>query len=188
MDKKNMNEDKRTNEEIRKEIEQLEKLIEKVREQNKKNRKKSPGGRPILKINLAAVYSRNFYINLLIAFLINFITVFVLVRLLGHLFISKNVNDMVLMGVIFGFSVFEELYKKYLFKYHMQIVIYSVGTIFFLLNMIYFYAVDYALFGFTWFISAYHPIIFVIIFGFVRYVVKQLYKRLDILLSRRNKR
>lgn len=188
MDEKKQEQDKRTNEEIRKEIEQLEKLIEKVREQNKNNRKKRPPGLPVLKINLAAAYSRNFYINLLISFLMNFITAFILIRLMGQLFISDNVNDMVLMGIIFGFSLYEELYKKYLLKHYMQIVIYSVGTIFFLLNVVYFYAIDYSLFQFSWFISAYHPIVFVIVFGVVRYVIKQLYRRLDILLSRRYKR
>mgnify|MGYP000563176923 CR=1 FL=1 len=184
-DKKNKH-DKKSNEEIRKEIEELEKLIKKVREQNKKKRQKqSPN--PILRINLAAVYSRNFYVNLIISFLVNFITAFLLMRIMGHLFVSDLVNDLNLMAIIFGLSLYEELYKKYLFKKHMQIVIYSVGTIFFLLNIMYFYVIDYLFYGFRWFISPFHPILFVIVFVFLRYIIKVIYKRLEYVVSRRKR-
>jgi len=92
---------------------------------------------------------------------------------------------LVLMGIILGFSVFEELYKWYLFKRHMALVIYSMGTIFFLLNVVYFYVIDYMMFDFSWFISAYHPIIFVIVYGVIRYGIKDLYKRLERLIYHR---
>lgn len=182
------NKDERTNEEIRKEIEQLEELIEKVRKQNKKNRKQRQPGVPILRINLAAAYSRNFYVNLIISFLMNFIAAFVLIKLMGDLFVSNIANDMMLMAVILGFSIFEELYKKYLFKYHMQIVIYSVGTIFVLLNILFFYLVDYLVFDFGWFISPYHPILFIIVFSVIRYVMKRAYKSIDRFINKKHKR
>ena len=64
MEDKNKKDDKKSNEEIRKEIEELEKLIKKVKEQHKKQKNEFGGPKPILKINLGSVYSRNFYINL----------------------------------------------------------------------------------------------------------------------------
>ena len=190
MSDKDNNKDKKSKEEIRKEIEELEKLIEKVKKQNEENKKKFGGGRnPILKINLAAVYSRNFFINLIISFLINFITFFIIIKSLGDLFISSLSNDMYLLIIVLGFTLFEELYKKYLFKRHMQIVIYSVGTIFFLLNLLYLYFIDLIVFGSDFaFISAYHPIIFIIVFSFLRYIIKVVYKRIELFVNHRSRR
>jgi len=188
MNDQNKNEDKKTNEEIRKEIEQLEKLIEKVKEQNKKKKRNNGPGNPILRINLAAVYSRNLYINLIIGFLVNFITFFVISRVIGHLFFDGAYNDIHLILVVIGLTLFEELYKKILFKFFMPVVIYSVGTIFFLLNVLYFYLVDSIFFGFRWFISAYHPILFVLTYTFFRYMIKLLYKQLEIYINKNSRR
>ncbi|QLY40504.1 hypothetical protein HF295_06420 [Hujiaoplasma nucleasis] len=187
MDEKNKNDDKKTNEEIRKEIEQLEKLIEKVKEQNKEKKKQKR--RPaILRINLAAIYSRNPYINIVISFLINVITVFLITKIIGHLFFDGSYNDLQIMLIILGLTLFEEVYKNYLFKKHMATVIYSVGTIFLLLDMFYFYIIDYIFFDFRWFIDAYHPILFVITFAFFRYIIKFLYKKTDNFINRLNRR
>ncbi|MFO7968884.1 MAG: hypothetical protein ACQERX_00365 [Bacillota bacterium] len=189
MSDKNNDKDKKSKEEIRKEIEDLEKLIEKVKKQNEQNRKKYGGRNPILKINLAAVYSRNFIINLIISFLINFITFFIIINVLEELFISNLTNDLYLLIIVFGLTLYEELYKKYLFKKHMQIVIYSIGTIFFLLNVLYLYFVDLIVFGSSFsFISAYHPIIFIIVFSFLRYVIKVIYKRIELFVNRKSRR
>jgi hypothetical protein len=177
--------EKKTNEEIRKEIEQLEKLIEKVKEQNKQ---KQRGPKLPIRVNLSAVYSRNFYIHFIISFLINFIAMFILLQWIGHLFVDGPYNDMMLMGIILGFTLFEELFKKYLLKKHMSIVIYSVGTIYLLLNMIYFYIIDYMFFGFRWFISSYHPILFVLTFAVFRFVIKWFYKIVERFLYKRNRR
>ncbi|MCF7924261.1 MAG: hypothetical protein K9L64_04035 [Candidatus Izimaplasma sp.] len=186
MSDKNNDKEKKSKEEIRKEIEELEKLIEKVKKQNEQNRKKYGGRNPVLKINLAAVYSRNFFVNLIISFLINFIAFFIIIKVIGHLFLSSLNNDLYLLVIVFGLTLFEELYKKYLFKKHMQIVIYSVGSIFFLLNVIYLYFIDLLIFGKEFsFISPYHPIIFIIVFGFLRYFIKVIYKRANVLLNRK---
>lgn len=188
MDDKNKKDEKKTNEEIRKEIEELEKLIEKVKKENRNQKSSFGGQKPILKINLGTVYSRNFYINLIISFLINFITIFLLIKALGHLFISGINNDIFLLVMVFAFSLFEEVYKSYLLKKHVQIVIHSVGTIFFLFNIIFFYVVDFLFFDFTLFISPFHPIIFVIIFSFFRYIIKTIYKQIEVIISRKKKR
>lgn len=185
---KKTSEDRKTNEEIRKEIEQLEKLIEKVKEQNRKNKKKQMPSNPVLRINLAAVYSRNVYVNLVIGFLINFIAIFLISRLIGHLFFSGAYNDVQLLSIILGLTLFEELYKKVLFKKYMSIVVYSVGTIFFLLNVIYFYLIDYLVFDFRWFSSSYHPVLLVITFVFFRYIIKVIYKRIETYINKRGRR
>ncbi len=187
MDEKNKSKDKKTNEEIRKEIEQLEKLIEKVKEQNKQKQqqKRRP---PVLRINLASVYSRIPYVNFIISFLINLITAFIITKVIGHLFFDGSYNDLDMILIILGLSVFEELYKKYLFKKYMSIVIYSVGTIFLLMNVLYFYLIDYVFFSFRWFISSYHPVLFVITFVFFRYFIKLFYKKTEVFINRRNRR
>jgi hypothetical protein len=187
MDDKNKKNDKKTNEEIRKEIEELEKLIGKVKEQNKKNKKGFGGRNPIIKINLAAVYSHSTLINFIISFLVNFITALVLIKIIGHLFVSNFTNDLYLMFVIFGFTLFEELYKRYLFKRHMQIVIYSVGTIFLLINIIYFYSIDFLFFGFGLFISSYHHVLFVLVFMFLRFLIKHVYKLIEQFVNKKKR-
>lgn len=187
MSDKNKKNDKKTNEEIKKEIEQLEKLIEKVKEQNKKNKKGFGGGRPIIKINLAAVYSHSPVINFIISFLVNFITALVLIKVIGHLFISNFTNDLYLMLIIFGFTLFEEFYKKYLFKRHMQIVIYSVGTIFMLINIIYFYSIDFLFFNFGLFLSSYHHVLFVLVFMFLRFLIKHVYKQIERFINKKKR-
>ncbi|QWC00012.1 hypothetical protein KHQ88_00095 [Mycoplasmatota bacterium] len=187
MSEKNNNKDKKTNEEIRKEIEELEKLIEKVKEQNKKNKNNMGGRNPIIKINLASVYSRSRLINFIISLLVNLITALVLVKLIGHLFVTGLTNDVYLILVIFGFTLFEELYKKYMFKKHMQIVIFSVGTIFILINMIYFYSIDFLFFGFGLFISSYHHILFVLVFMFLRFGIKHIYKQIELYINKKKR-
>ncbi|HKL47351.1 MAG TPA: hypothetical protein VJ878_01680, partial [Candidatus Izemoplasmatales bacterium] len=156
--------------------------------QNKRNKKKNSPNNPILRINLAAVYSRNIYINLIIGFLINFIAFFVLTRLIGHLFFDGTYNDVHILIIVLGLTFFEEVYKKVLFKKYMPIVIYSVGTIFFLLNVIYFYLIDLFFFGFRWFIDAYHPILFVVTFSVFRYIIKIIYKRIEIYINKNGRR
>lgn len=188
MDNKNKNDDKKTNEDIRKEIEELEKLLKRVQEQNKDKINQVGGPNPIIRINLGTVYSRNFYVNLIISFLINFITMFVMVKIIGHLFITGINNDLYLLAIVFAFSLFEEYYKAYLLKKHLQIVLYSVGTIFFLLNILFFYLVDFLFFGSKLFISPFHPILYIIVFSFFRYIIKIAYKQVELIVSRKKKR
>ena len=183
MDDKNKKDDKKTNEEIRKEIEHLEQLIDKVKE-DQQRKKRQNGGPRVLKINLAAIYSRNLYFNFIIGFLINYIAFFALTKILGHLFISGNYNDLDLLAIVLGFTVFEELYKKYLFKKHMAMVVYSVGSVFLLMNVLFLYIVDYLFFDFRWFIGPVYPILFILIFVLFRYVIKILYKQTEILVGR----
>jgi hypothetical protein len=163
---------------IRKEIEELEKLIEQVKKQNeeeKKKQKKNLGPRRqiVMKINLGMEYSGNIFINLLISFLINFLIIFGLLNIFDFAYVS-DITYVILISLILTF--YEELYRQYLVRNFMSIVIFSSGLIFFLMNLLLFYFLDLAIFRNNfYFNSHWDPIIFVMFLHFVRIIVRSLY-------------
>ncbi len=171
---------------IRKEIEELEKLIEKVKKQNEEDKKKQRDElkatkRPVVHINLSANYSSNFIINFIAGFLINFIVIFLLLKLFTF---AEFDNDYYLLILSFAFTLYEDVYKTYLMKKHLQIVIYSSGLIFFLMNLIFFYFMDLVVFGDSFsFVDSLYPILFVIVLQAVRMFFKNIYIRLYRLIS-----
>lgn len=165
---------------IRKEIEELEKLIEQVRKQNEEEKQKQkknvgPRGPVVIKINLGMEYSRNIYVNLLISFVVNFLIIFGLFELINFAYIADPIY-LVLISLILTF--YEELFRRYLVKNFMSIVVFSSGLIFFLMNLILFYFIDLVIFrNQFYFNSHWDPIIFVMFLHFIRTIVKIIYIR-----------
>lgn len=165
---------------IRKEIEELEKLIEQVRKQNEEEKQKQkknvgPRGPVVIKINLGMEYSRNIYVNLLISFVVNFLIIFGLFELINFAYIADPIY-LVLISLILTF--YEELFRRYLVKNFMSIVVFSSGLIFFLMNLILFYFIDLVIFRDQfYFNSHWDPIIFVMFLHFIRTIVKIIYIR-----------
>ncbi|MBI9008407.1 MAG: hypothetical protein JEZ05_00105 [Tenericutes bacterium] len=164
---------------IRKEIEELEKLIDRVKKQNEEERKKytkKPKG-TIVKINLASVYSHNFWVNMIFSFLINFIVIFSILKLFNFALIT---DDTFIIYIVFIFTVLEEFYRKYLFTKQVKIVLFTSGLIFTLINIVIFYLLDIFVFSTQFSFNSYlDPIAFVILFQVIRAFIKNVYVRIN---------
>ncbi|XMB71500.1 hypothetical protein RJI07_05130 [Mycoplasmatota bacterium WC30] len=164
---------------IRKEIEELEKLINKVKKQNEEEKRKQIK-RPkntVVRINLASMYSSNFWINLIFSFLINFIVIFVVLKLFDFAVIT---NDVFIIYLVVIFTGFEETYRRYLLSKQVKVVLYTSGLVFTFLNILLFYFMDLVLFEETFsFVNYLYPIAFVVLFQAIRAVIKNIYIRLN---------
>jgi len=162
---------------IRKEIEELEKLIDKVKKQNEEERKKQKGPKnTVVRINLATIYSNNFWINMIFSLLVNFIVIFSLLKIFEFAEIS---NDIYIVLMVFGFTIIEEIYKRLLLKRQLKLVLYTSGLIFSFINLLLFYIMDLFVFGEAFsFLNYLYPIAFVVMFQVSRAIIKNIYLRL----------
>lgn len=180
---------------VRKEIEELEKLIEIVREQHQEEKKKQKEAHKkspnqVIRIDLGAKYSTSFPIHLIVSFLVNFILLFAIIRLFG---LAEVRNDYDFIWIAAAFTLYEELYKALLIKRFVKVVIYSSGLIFFLMNLIFFYAFDLLIMKDQFTFDTYlYPILFVLIFQFIRLVIKitysQIIRKLALMTNRKSTR
>lgn len=165
---------------IKKELEDLEKLIEQVKEQHeleKQNRKKDnkKPSRNVIRIDLGSKYSSNFWMNIVISYLINFLLMF-FINSIFRFFEYDSIYTLLLFVLLY--TMFEESYKYYLIKKFLNIVLYSYGMIFFLLNILFLYAMDLYFFANTLsFFNELYPLFFVIILQITRVFIKQIYVR-----------
>jgi len=180
------------NDDIKKEIEELEKLIEEVKKQNEEEKKQQNTQRKtnrvkVFKIDLSQEYSKNFWLNLLIGFVINFLVIFALLELV-HLAFIENDIFIVLISLILTF--YEEVSRKYLANKYLPVVIYSAGFIYFFVNVILFYFLDLLIFGRNFdFYNHWYPLIFVMLLQIVRVIIRTIYMRVRIyFLKNRKKR
>ncbi|MFA7075168.1 MAG: hypothetical protein WC152_00660 [Candidatus Izemoplasmatales bacterium] len=163
---------------IRKEIEELEKLIEQVKQQNEDEKRKqkknaNPKGTVVLKINLGMEYTHNLLVNLLISFAINFLVIFVLFNIINFAYVS-SVIYLVFTALIL--TLYEELYRKYLIRNYVSLIIFSSGLIYLLMNLILFYFLDLIIFGGNIdFNNHWYPIVFVIFFHIFRIIIRTFY-------------
>ncbi len=166
------------NKDIRKELEELEKLIDKVKQQNeeeKKKHKQKPKN-TIVRINLASVYSNNFWVNTVISFLVNLIVIFAILKIFSS-FVTIS-NDIYIIYVAGIFTGVEEAYKRYLLSKQVKVVIYTSGLIFLFINLLIIYVIDVLIFVNQFsFVNYLYPIVFVVLFQGVRAVIKNLYGR-----------
>ena len=166
---------------IRKEIEELEKLIEQVKKQNEEEKQKqkknsAPKGQIVVKINLGLEYSRNIFINLLISFVVNFLIIFFLLNTINFAYVSDIIYVLLTSLIL---TLYEELYRKYLIKNFMSIVVFSSGLIYFLMNLILFYFLDLVIFNRNFdFNSHWDPIAFVLLLHILRLIIRSIYLRI----------
>ena len=183
--------DDKDNKDLRKEIEELEKLIEIVKEKHKEEKKdfkrgeRKPNG--AIKIDLAAKYSSSPVINVITNLLVNFILIYAIISLFGF---AEVRYDYLYIVISLAFTLYEELYKEIFIRRFFKLVIYSSGLVFFLMNVIFFYAIDLLVFGTLFaFVNAFYPLLFAATFGIVRVIVKNVYllfiKRITILTSKK---
>lgn len=161
---------------IRKEIEDLEKLIEEVKQSQQESKKpQKREGRPkgTIQINLAERYAGSLPLHLLISFLSNFVLIF----FINSIFRFANVQvEYVYLLIALFFTFFEEIHKRYLLKHQIQLVLFSSGLIFFLLNLMFIYFLDLVVFVDSFsFVNNIYPIFFLIAFQIARVLFKALY-------------
>ncbi len=163
---------------LRKEIEELEKLIAEVKKQNEEEKKRLKGGnRPedpkVVRINIAAEYSRDPFINLIVGFLVNFILIFGIIEVLK---LGEAENTFVFLWISAGFTVYDFLLKFLLMNRFPKLVFYSSGIIFLLTHLLFFYAMDLWVFVKSFaFANDIYPLVFVFLFSVLRVIVKNLY-------------
>lgn len=176
-----MKDKKPKDDDIRKEIEELEKLIEIVKEQQKEERNAHDKSQPkpstnIVRIDLAQKYSSNGMIHAVVSFLVNFILIYSVIFLLGF---AEVKNDYLYLLIALMFTVYEEAYKGWMIRHLLRLVIYSSGLIFFLMNVIFFYLADLLILGDLFsFVNYLYPMAFVLIFQFIRMVIKIVYHQI----------
>lgn len=163
---------------LRKEIENLEKLIAEVKRQNEEEKKrlkgkKNPEDPKMVRINLAAEYSRDPIINLIVGFLVNFILIFGIIEVL-HL--GEAENTYIYLGMAALFTLYDFLLKFFLYNRFPKIVMYSSGFIFFLTHLLFFYGMDLWVFVRSFaFANDLYPLVFVFLFSVIRVIIKNLY-------------
>ncbi|MBN2503867.1 MAG: hypothetical protein JXB20_00815 [Bacilli bacterium] len=162
---------------LRKEIEELEKLIEIVKEQHKEEKKQQKqSNRPpsgAIRIDLGAKYSSSILINFFVSFLVNFILFYAVANVFR---LTEAKTDYIYIIIAFVFTIYEEIYKEFLIKNHVKLVLYSSGLIFFLMNLIFFYLMDLLVFVELFSFANYlYPIVFIVIFQFFRLIIKTTY-------------
>ena len=169
---------KKDDKDIRKEIEELEKLIEQVKKQNEEERKKQQKSNrnPVIRINLASVYSNNFWINMIFEILVNFIVIFAMLKMFSFADFS---DDITIIFIVLIFTGLEQLYKRLLLMKHIKLVLYTSGLIFTFINLLIFYFLDLVVFQNSFsFVDAFYPIAFVVVFQITRAVIKNIYLRI----------
>ncbi len=172
-----MNKDEGEDRDLHKEIEELEKMIEIVRQQHKEEKKQQRKiqnqNDGMIRIDLAAKYSSSLPINLVVSYLVNFILIYILMKLFS---LGEARVDYIYLIVAAIFTVYEEAYKWQFFKHYQKIVLYSSGLVFFLLNILFFYFIDLVIFKNSFsFANQLYPIVFVVVFQIVRMIVKAAY-------------
>ena len=180
------------NDDIKKEIEELEKLIEEVKKQNEEEKKKQTPQKKtnqlrVFKIDLSQEYSPNFFLNLLIGFVINFLVIFALFELVNLAYIANYIFVLLIALIL---TLYEEVSRKYLAKKYLSVVVYSAGFIYFFVNVILFYFLDLVIFGRNFdFYNHWYPLIFVMLLQMVRVIIRTIYIRIRIhFLKKRKKR
>ncbi len=163
---------------LRKEIEELEKLIAEVKRQNDEEKKRLRNGkRPedpkVIRIDIAAEYSRDPFINLIVGFLVNFILIFGIIQVLK---LGEAENTFVFLWMTAAFTVYDFVLKFLLLRGFPKLVFYSSGIIFLLTHLLFFYAMDLWVFVKNFdFLNDIYPLVFVFLFSVLRIIVKNLY-------------
>jgi hypothetical protein len=126
-----------------------------------------------IKIELGRRYSSYLPIHIVVSFIINFILMFSIVKLLR---LADIRNDLVFFPIAILFTAYEESIKAYLFRKQVKLVIYTSGLIFFFSYIVFFYFLDLSVFRTSFaFKDVAYPIIFILLLQISRTIVKTSY-------------
>lgn len=156
------------------ELENLLKAIEEIEKQNK-NRKKGKRPRNYFAIEFGGVFHHNFLVNFLFTCLLNFTIVLALIELFNF---AEYKDILYLIAFVLTYTTLEQMFRYYVLLNHFQIVIKSVGFIFFFGYIIIYYLLDQFIFLTTFnFISATMLASCVMLFTVTRYILSMIIRK-----------
>lgn len=153
------------------ELELLLKAIEEIEKQNEGNKPK----RSFLAIEFGGVFHRNPIMNFLFTLLLNFTLGYMLIELFN---LAKYHSLLYLVMFIFGFTVFENMYRQYIMKNHFRLILKSFGSVFYFGYIIIVYVLDrYILQSYFEFREGILLMVYITFFTIIRYFVSVYMKR-----------
>lgn len=160
-------------EEEKKELENLLKAIKELEEnKNKKGNIKKKG---FIAIEFGGVFHHNLYINFAFTFILNLTLAFVLIQIF---YFASYENIIYISLFILGYTLVEYVFRIYILMNHFQLIVKSLGFVFFFGYVFIFFALDQYIFGETvYFINETLFIVFVGMFTIVRYVLSYLLRQ-----------
>lgn len=165
-------------EDIDNELKKIDELIEQVKKEQEKEKKiqknKQPKKKPnVIRIDLGVRYSSIFIVHLLVSFMINFLLIILINRLFSF-FMFENIYILLIFSL--SYTLYEELYKLVLTKKYAALVLHSYGFIYYLLNILFVYALDLWVFQESLsFVSVISPLVFVLVLQLFRVIVRNIY-------------
>ena len=154
-------------EEEKKELESLIKAIKELEEN--KNKEETNKKKGFIAIEFGGVFHHNLYINFVFTYILNLTLAFILIQIFNF----ASYNSIIYMALfLLGYTVLESVYRIYVLMNHFQLIVKSLGFIFFFGYIIIFFVLDQYIFGETiYFINETLFVVFVGMFTIVRYVL-----------------
>jgi hypothetical protein len=160
-------------EEEKKELESLLKAIKELEEnKNKEGNNKKKG---FIAIEFGGVFHHNLYINFVFTFILNLTLAFILIQIF-HFASYDSIIYITLF--LLGYTLVESVFRIYVLMNHFQLIVKSLGFVFFFGYVFIFFALDQYIFGETVsFINETLFVVFVGMFTIVRYVLSYLLRQ-----------
>lgn len=161
--------------------EEIEELLESV--QNKDEKAKNS----IKKLStlLSFVLSNNIFIHFIVTLLVNILVISMLIGFFDTVLLKID-NFINVIYIVLLFTTFESIFKLFIIKVIPTLMVYSIGSIFFLFHFLWFYLIDMILKEFE-FKNAICLIGFSFMFSFFRYIfVVSSKKFINNIISRRS--
>ena len=160
-------------EEEKKELENLLKAIKDLEEN--KNKEKDNKKKGFIAIEFGGVFHHNLYINLVFTYILNLTLAFIIIQIFN--FASYD-NIIYVALFILGYTIVESIFRLYVLMNHFQLIVKSLGFVFFFGYVFIFFTLDQYIFGETiFFINETIFVVFVGMFTIIRYVLSYLLRQ-----------
>ena len=129
-------------EEEKKELENLLKAIKDLEEN--KNKEKDNKKKGFIAIEFGGVFHHNLYINLVFTYILNLTLAFIIIQIFN--FASYD-NIIYVALFILGYTIVESIFRLYVLMNHFQLIVKSLGFVFFFGYVFIFFTLDQYIFG-----------------------------------------
>lgn len=173
-DESELEEDIVPTEEEKKELESLLKAIQEL-EVNKAQEEGVKNKKGFIAIEFGGVFHHNLFVNFTFNFILNLTLIFLLIELFNF---ATYDHIIYIILFILSYTIIESVYRIYVLMNHFQVIIKSVGFVFFFGYIIIFFLLDRYLFAGTIdFIDESVFVVFVGMFTVIRYVLSYLLRQ-----------
>lgn len=171
--KKDEDEEIVPSEEEKKELESLLKAIKELEES--KNKEKTSKKKGFIAIEFGGVFHHNLYINFVFTYILNLTLAFVLIELFNF----ASYDSIIYMALfLLGYTIVESVFRIYVLMNHFQLIIKSLGFVFFFGYIFIFFLLDQYIFGERiYFLNESLFVVFVGLFTILRYVFSYLLRQ-----------